>query len=157
MWCGKGPFPANKKNSDYIFLPEWKRRPTRRRGSSSIGTRESVRTSSIVRRFSPFVTRCAFVCFYLSFRHEICDVILEFWRGEHQIFSRLSQCNLQSILQPPACQPTDQPNSTTGSLTLSSRLAMELASLSRLVVTPITSFVRNVPLYLLGSALTTRI
>ena len=71
MWCGKGPFPANKKNSDYIFLPEWKRRPTRRRGSSSIGTRESVRTSSIVRRFSPFVTRRAFVCFILSFRHEI--------------------------------------------------------------------------------------
>ena len=25
VWCGKGPFPAKKRKSDYIFLPEWKR------------------------------------------------------------------------------------------------------------------------------------
>ena len=111
---------------------------TGERESSSIGTRESVRTRSIVRTFSPFVTLRR-ICLSLSFfRHEICDVISESWRrgGEAsgrsgQIFSRLSQCNLQSILQLPSNRQTGQPYSATGSLTHSGRLAMELAPLAR--------------------------
>ena len=160
-WCGaeRAHFRRRRGSPTTYFFQNGSAFVAELGESSSIGTRESVR--ALLHCPPPFFTPCdtwsAFVCRLalrsgMKFAMSSRNLGLYEVEGRNQIFSRLSQCNLQSI--PPT---RGQPLGNRPFLTPSQDVVWHWNSprYLRPVVTPITSFDASLSIH--WAALTTRI